>query len=68
MYHEHEVRRIGVEDINPKWAKHYVGIHTYNRLCGMEVIDLREEVISEDEEMASNRVRQVFVDKYRNHI
>lgn len=66
-YHEHEIKRIGVGDINPEWSEQFVGIHTYNRVGEFEVIDLREKVISEEEELASKRVREIFVNKYRNH-
>lgn len=67
-YREHEVKRIGVKDINSEWTSRYKGVHTYNKLGNLEVIDLREAVQSEDEEAASDRVRKVFVNKYRKSV
>ncbi|MBE6101418.1 MAG: hypothetical protein E7200_04860 [Selenomonas ruminantium] len=64
-YHEHEVRRVFVEDISPEWKNLYCGIHTYNRLGDMTVIDLKKETFSQEEYEAQQRVRQIFIDKYR---
>lgn len=64
-YSEHEIKRIKVKDINPKWSGKYCGVHTYNVLDDMTVIDLKEETFSMEEYEAQQRVRQVFVNKYR---
>ena len=64
-YREHEIRRVSPEDIHPGWSERYCGVHTYNRLGDMEVIDLKEATFSAEEYEAQQRVRQVFLDKYR---
>lgn len=64
-YSEHEIRRIYVEDVEPAWKEKYCGIHTYNTLGDMTVIDLKEKTFSEEEYEAQKRVRQVFLNKYR---
>lgn len=64
-YKEHEIKRIGIKDIkieNP--AREYSGIHTYNRVDPIEVIDLRYASSTSEEMEASDRVHRVFVDKY----
>lgn len=64
-YQEHEIYRMEVEDIKGDFEREYIGIHTYNRLGEIEVIDLKYNVESEEEKKASDRVREVFVNKYR---
>lgn len=64
-YREHEIRRVGIEDVNVLQKDKYCGIHTYNKLGDIEVIDLKEKTFSEEEYEAQQRVRQVFLNKYR---
>lgn len=42
----------------------YTGIHTYNAIDDLEVIDLKYSVSNEEEQEARERIRKVFVDKY----
>ncbi len=64
-YREHEIQRIYVEDICPEWKDRYCGVHTYNILNGITVIDLKEQTYSDEEYEAQQRVRKVFLNKYR---
>ena len=64
-YSEHEIKHVTVEDINPNWKDKYCGIHTYNQLNGIEVIDLKEKTFSVEEYDAQQRVRSIFLNKYR---
>ena len=63
-YAEHVVKRISPQDIVVAENKKYCGVHTYNRSCGLEFIDLKYPVTSFAERLARMRVRKVFVDKY----
>ena len=66
-YKEHEIRRIYPQDIvilPENKQKKYIGIHTYNRLAGMEVIDLKYQTSSLSEYFAQKRVRRIFLNKY----
>ncbi|MBR0092036.1 MAG: hypothetical protein IJP92_10090 [Lachnospiraceae bacterium] len=63
-YVEHEIYRIDPGNINTDKNKEYTGIHTYNQLNDMEVIDLKYQESSSEEEYASDRVRKVFVGTY----
>ena len=65
-YREHEIYRIDASDIKPnvKSDRNYTGIHTYNRLGNMEVIDLKYSSSTQEENEASERVRKVFLNKY----
>lgn len=65
MYKEHEIKRMTTGDINGCWNRKFFGIHTYNRIEEMEVIDLKYRVFSLVEYCARRRVRKVFLDKYR---
>ncbi len=64
-YREHEIKRIYAEIINPEWKGKYCGVHTFNQLGDITVIDLKEQTYSEEEYKAQQRVRQVFLNKYR---
>ena len=63
-YIEREIKRIGPEDVQLEKENNYCGIHTYNKLKDIEVIDLKYKCISIEEEKASERVRSVFLNKY----
>lgn len=64
-YKEHEVGRITAEGIKGSWNRKFIGIHTYNRIDEIEVIDLKYSVFSLEEYLARRRVRKVFVEKYQ---
>ena len=63
-YKEHEIRRLYVDQIKGHFHKDYIGIHTYNTIDDLEVIDLRYASSTREEEEASERVRKVFWGKY----
>ncbi len=63
-YEEHEVGRLSPKDIKVDSDRHYIGLHTYNVLNDLEVIDLKYVTSSEEEEEASERTRKVFLNKY----
>lgn len=64
-YKEHEVKRIGINDIKlENSSKKYTGIHTYNCIDSIEVIDLRYPSSTLEERKASKRVHKVFLNKY----
>ncbi len=64
VYKEHEVKRICPQDIPGDWKREFVGVHTYNRIDGIEVIDLKYRHYSLTEYLAQKRVRKVFLNKY----
>lgn len=64
VYKEHEVKRIYPQDISGEWKRKFVGVHTYNRIDEIEVIDLKYRHYSLTEYMAQKRVRKVFLNKY----
>jgi len=64
-YREHVVGEWHVADVLPDGPGRYTGIHTYNALGNLEVIDLRYETTSPEEVAASRRAHEMFVDKYR---
>ena len=66
VYAEHEVRRISARDVPGNWKRRFTGIHTYNRIDEVEVVDLRYRQVSLTEFAAQRRVRKVFVNKYKN--
>lgn len=68
-YKEHVVKRTYPQDIeilpeSKNVHKKYIGTHTYNRLAGLEVIDLKYQSYSLAESLAQKRVRKVFLNKY----
>lgn len=63
-YKEHAVRRIFPKDLNIETKKKVLGVHTYNRLGSMEVIDLKYYAPSFSEYMAAKRTHKVFLNKY----
>lgn len=63
-YKEHIVRKIHPKDIIDDKANKYTGIHTYNRLGDIEVVDVSYTVRCEEEYIARKRVREVFCNKY----
>ncbi len=65
VYKEHEIKRISAQEIPGKWNKKFEGIHTYNQIEDIEVIDLKYKKFSLTEYWARKRVRRVFVNKYR---
>lgn len=65
IYKEHEIRQMNPAEIEVVNGGSYLGIHTYNRLEDMEVIDLMYQEYTEEEALAQKRVREVFCDKFR---
>lgn len=65
IYKEHEVSRITAGEIKGNWNRKFFGIHTYNRIDEVEVVDLKYRTFSLSEYCARKRVRKVFVDKYK---
>ncbi len=65
IYREHEIYRIDPEDVIGDFKRKYTGIHTFNSLGDIEVIDLSYVSSTVEENEASDRVHKVFVDKYR---
>lgn len=63
-YSEHEIKRLYSDDINVVSEKRYCGIHTYNKLESIEVIDLKYHSSTFEENHASDRVKEVFGGKY----
>ena len=64
-YQEHKVRDVYPKDVLIEGKqREYIGIHTYNRLQDLEVIDLKYTCYSLKEWMARKRVRKVFLNKY----
>lgn len=63
-FREHEIKRLYPTDIAIDSDKEYTGLHTYNRLRNIEVIDLKYVSSSKEEEEASERVHKVFLNKY----
>lgn len=63
-YKENILERVYPNAVEIKSNKNYIGIHTYNRMDNLEVIDLKYEVCSKEELEASNRVKEVFTNKY----
>ena len=66
VYEEREIKRITVGNIKGDWKRRFLGIHTYNRINELEVIDLKYRTFSMAEYRARKRVRKVFVEKYQN--
>lgn len=63
-YEESIVKRVSADDILGSCQGKYIGIHTYNTLNGIEVVDLKYPTFSLQEYMAQRRVRKVFLFKY----
>lgn len=63
-YEEQIIKRISVNDICGLHKGKYIGIHTYNALNGLEVVDLKYTAFSLQEYMAQRRIRKVFLNKY----
>ena len=63
-YQEHVVRRITPGDFPIETEKELLGVHTYNRYKGLEVIDVKYYEPSFAEYLASRRTRKVFLNKY----
>ena len=64
VYKEHEVKRVMPEDVPVESDRKFTGIHTYNSLGDIEVIDLKYTSYSLSEYIARKRVRKVFLNKY----
>lgn len=64
VYQEHIIKKVYPSDLEIYDKKKYIGMHTYNRCKGLEVIDLKHSVYSWAERKAQNRVRKVFLNKY----
>ncbi len=68
VYRERLFKTMSPKDIvicNKPNGLNFTGLHTYNRLSDMEVIDLKYSISDPEEQAARARVRQVFVEKYR---
>lgn len=63
-YKEKELLRIRPGDVKGDWTQEFIGIHTYNQLKNIEVIDLKFATYSLAERIAQKRVRKVFMNKY----
>lgn len=63
-YEERIIKRISADEIMKDGNKRYTGVHTYNVLDGIEVIDLKFSKFSLQEYIAQKRVRKVFLNKY----
>lgn len=63
-YQEREIKKIFVADIPGIVHGMYTGIHTYNCIDELEVIDLKFERFTLAEYFARKRVRKVFVKKF----
>ncbi|MDD6192831.1 MAG: hypothetical protein PUB24_07115 [Lachnospiraceae bacterium] len=66
-YRENEIKRLYAKDVPVDSSLNFCGIHTYNRLDGIEVIDLKYESDFLEEKEAQARVRSIFVNKYRDN-
>lgn len=65
QYKEQIIKRISAADIPGFNKRKYIGVHTYNTLDGIEVVDLKYTMFSLQEYIAQRRVRKVFFNKYR---
>ena len=63
-YQERFVKRISVNDICINSKKKFLGLHTYNQIRDLEVIDVKYMRFSMEEYIAQKRVRKVFLNKY----
>lgn len=63
QYEEVEVATLYPEHLGKNFQK-FDGIHTYNRLEEMEIIDLKKKKLIVKELIARKRVRRVFTNKY----
>jgi len=63
-YREQVVRRILPGDLRIETEKKVLGVHTYNRCGGLEVIDIRYYAPSFGEYRAARRTHKVFLNKY----
>lgn len=64
VYKEHVVRRIFPKNLCIETRKKILGLHTYNRLGEIEVIDMKYYAPSFSEYMAARRTHKVFLNKY----
>lgn len=64
-YKEHIVRRIFPKDLKIETKEKVLGVHTYNRLGTIEVIDIKYYAPSLSEYMAARRTHKVFLNKYK---
>lgn len=63
-YKEHVVKRISPKNVRIETKKKVLGMHTYNRLGGIEVIDIKYYAPSYCEYRAAKRTHHVFLNKY----
>ena len=64
-YRERVVRRVLPKDLRIETKKEVLGIHTYNRLGDLEVIDIKYYEPSVREYLAVKRTHKVFLNKYK---
>ena len=63
-YAERVVKKIEPSDIRLYTQREILGIHTYNELGGLEVIDVKYYHPTIGEALAAKRTRKVFLNKY----
>lgn len=63
-YKEHIERKVYPVDLPINSKRKFTGIHTYNSLNGIEVVDLKYTTFSLREYWAQKLVRKVFMNKY----
>lgn len=64
QYSEHVVKKVFPDNVQIDSKDKYFGIHTYNQLHDLEVIDLKLYEPTFAEYIASRRTRKVFTNKY----
>lgn len=63
-YREHVIKRVSPKDLQIETTEEILGVHTYNRLGGLEVVDFQYYKPSFAEYRASRRTHKVFLNKY----
>ena len=64
QYKEKPIKELSVNDLGEKFKERFCGIHTYNVLDGIEVVDLKYKKFSFSEQVARRRVKRIFLNKY----
>lgn len=65
QYREHVIKRKYAKDFVLDCSRKYIGVHTYNKLNGIEVIDLKYLQYSLKTCNAIRRTHKVFLNKFR---
>lgn len=66
-YRETEIKKVYARDVPIESKIKFCGIHTYNQLEDLEVIDLKYESDFVHEANSQARVRSIFINKYRDN-